>query len=222
MITPPQSAQSSIGAHGAIAGVHLLDVRDINGNVYYWASRKTSAPSVIVAAGGSASNAYKPWILNVGKWTFNASMETDSGSLTLQNLSGDTLQRDFEKIARATVLKGAFAVYRYWHAAAEWASIEVHGSVSVDDRNPAEVKLTMKQLPDTNSDIAPASTYGEICPWRWGSDQCGSTAATPCKQTFLTCQVVERPLIVLNSYEQNFGETAANVSVKQQNRIRQF
>jgi hypothetical protein len=220
MIPYSSTLQQIVGAHTGIAPAHLLDVEDCNGNFYYWASRKMNAPCVLGLAGATVP--YLPWILSVPEWKFYRSMQTDMGVIEMQNISGDTLQRDFEKIMRASALEGAMFVYREWHADAEEASKEIHGTLSVNDSDPEEVKLQCKQLLNPSSDTAPLYTYSEICQWRWGSAQCGSTQLTPCQQSYATCQVLERILVITNSYEKNFGEATANVATNVMNRIRQF
>jgi hypothetical protein len=220
MIPYSPTLQGVIGAKTGIAPAHLLDVEDCNGNFYYWANRKMSAPCVQGFAG--ATVAYLPWILSVPNWTFYRSMQTDMGAIEMQNLSGDTLQRDFEKIVRASALEGAQFVYREWQGDAMEATLEVHGTLSIDDSDPETVKLNCKQLTNPSTDVAPSYVYSEICQWRWGSVQCGSTALTPCSQSYPTCQVIERIFVTINSYEKNFGEATANVATNVVNRIRQF
>jgi hypothetical protein len=220
MIPYSQALQQVVGARTGIAPAHLLDVEDCNGNIYYWANRKMTAPCVIGKAGTVVS--YSPWILSVPEWKFYRSMQTDMGTIAMQNISGDTLQRDFEKIVRASALEGAMFVYRQWHADAEYPSREIHGTLSIDDSDPEEVRLRGKQLSNPSADTAPAYVYCEICQWRWSSPQCGATGSVPCQQSFPTCQVPERILVTINSYEKNFGEATANVATKVMNRIRQF
>lgn len=222
MISWSQALQKSAPSHTGIATVYMLDVEDPNGNCYYWASRSITAPSAIVAEGGSASNAYLPWILAAPQFTFNRSMKTDIGSVQMQNLSGDTLQSDFEKIVRKSALEGSLCVYREWNAGAAAAELEFHATLSVDDTNPSKVSLTLKQLSDPSQDTAPPYQLCEICQWRWSSVQCGSTQPTPCMQTFPTCQVVERVFVIVNNYEKNYGEAWANTATGVVNRIRQF
>jgi hypothetical protein len=220
MIPFSDPLQQVAGAHTGIPPVHLLDVQDCNGNIYYWSNRKIAAPCVIGLSGATVS--YLPWILSVPEWKFYRSMQTDMGAITMQNISGDTLQRDFEKIVRASALEGALFVYRYWHADAELPSREIHGTLSVNDGDPEIVKLQCRQLDNPSADTAPPHTYSEICQWRWGSVQCGSTQSTPCQQSYPTCQVLERIRVIKNSYEKNFGEATANVASKVMQRIRQF
>src|SRR5271157_4338857 len=103
------------GARTGIAPVNLLDICDVNGNLYYFADRKISAPNVITGAPplpnyGGAFSIYTPpassltpyisWLLSVPKFSFYRSLITSTGNIILQNLSGDTLSRDFEKIMR--------------------------------------------------------------------------------------------------------------------------
>lgn len=220
MIPFSQALQGVVGRNG-IAPAILLDVQDTNGNCYYWATRPINAPSVIVATGAPASSDYLPWIVDSGSLTFNRSMQADTGSLTLQNLSGDTLQRDFERIARQTTLEGAIAVYRVWHAAAEAAEMEWHAQISGVKPDPERAQLTLKQLNDTSALVTPPRLLCEICQWRWSSPQCGSTQPTPCQQTFSTCQVVERIFAISNPYEKNYGETWATPTTRLMNRKRQ-
>ena len=220
MIPFPPPLQQIAPARTGIAPAHLLDVEDCNGNLYYWANRRISAPCVMGVAG--TETAYLPWILSVPNWKFYRSLQTDQGIITMQNISGDTLQRDFEKIVRASALDGSMFVYREWHADAEFPSLEVHGTLSVNDNDPELVKLQCRQLLNPSSDTAPAYTYGEICQWRHGSTQCGSTNPVPCQQSYPTCQVIERIFVITNSYEKNFGEATANVATNVVNRIRQF
>jgi hypothetical protein len=211
---------SSPGRTG-IAPVHLLDVEDVNGNCYYWASRRITAASILVATGGSATNPYLPWMVGFGDMTFNRSMATDVGALLLQNLSGDSLQTDFYRIVRKSAIEGAIGVYRRWNAAAQDAEEEFHATLSVDDSNPSQVSVTLRQLGESSQDITPRYQLCEICQWRWSSAQCGSTASTPCQQTYETCQVLERIFAVTDNFEKNFGETLASVAPNSVNRMRQ-
>ena len=189
---------------------------------YYWGTRKITAPSVIVADGGSASNAYLPWILTPPSLTLHRSMKVNMGTLQLQNLSGDTLQSDFQRIVRRLTLEGALAVLRRWNAAAQDVEREFHATTSLDDSSPSVAILSLRQLNDNSQEVTPQRQLCEFCQWRWSSAQCGSTASTPCQQTYDTCQVLERIFVIINNYEKNYGETLATTSAKVQNRTRFF
>lgn len=227
MISYPVQIQGVAAGRTGIAPPHLLDVLDTNGNMYYWASRKITAPAAIDAESveGNPPTAivnYEPWILSVPQWRFHRSLQTDMGTIRLQYLSGDTLQRDFEKIVRSSALEGALFVYRMWEAAAQAAYLEMHGTFTVSATDQRTATLTLKQMLNPSADPTPRYMFGEICGWRWASKQCGSTQSTECQHSFPTCQVPPRFQGIANSFEKNFGEATANVSAKVMNRLRQF
>jgi hypothetical protein len=169
-----------------------------------------------------SSGPYIPWLLEVPKFSFHRSLVTDTGAFTLQNLSGDTLSRDFEKIARRSALEGAFFVYRCWQADAQAAWLEVHGTLTVpqDGIGIDTVKLKASQLINASQLDTPLEIYCETCQLQWGGPRCGSTQMTECEYSFQTCQVPERIMVALNSYEKNYGESQANTVLNVINRRR--
>ncbi|ACO33625.1 MULTISPECIES: hypothetical protein [Acidobacterium] len=221
MIPYSQALQSVIGTRSGIAAVHLLDVQDPNGNCYYWASQAISAPSVITPNGQPATNAYVPWVLGVPKLQFHRSQRADTITLVLQNLSGDTLQTDFERIVTKNALTGSLICYRRWHAAAEDSSREFHAKIE-SLVGVKKVTITAGPIDNESEDITPQYQLGEICQWRWSSPQCGSTQPTPCQQSFPTCQVLSRFSGITNNFEKNFGEALAQVQTKTMQRIREY
>lgn len=176
--------------------------------------------SVSSAAQGSEMVQYSPWLLDVPEFAFHRSLQTDTGSFVLQNLSGDTLSRDAEKILRASALEGALFVYRLWQADAEAAWLEVHGTLTVDPAGTSDLTLKGSQLINPSQDDTPLENYSETCQLDWAGKRCGSRQATECSYSFQTCQVVERIMVVLNNYEKNFGESTANTAQKVINRRR--
>lgn len=170
----------------------------------------------------NGSAVYEPWILTVPQLTFHRSSVTDVGNFVLQNLSGDTVSRDFEKIMRKSALEGAFFVYRSWQPDAQGSWIEVHGTLTVDDVGVDTVTLKGEPAINPAQDDTPAMEYSETCQWRWSSPQCGATGSTECQYSYQTCQVPERILVVLNDFEKNFGETTANIRTQVLNRQRRF
>lgn len=165
---------------------------------------------------------YRPWLLDVPSFSFHRSLQTDTGSFVVQNVSGDTLSRDAEKILRASTLEGALFVYRLWQADAEAAWLEVHGTLTVDAVGPSTITLKGSQLINPSQDDTPLENYCETCQLDWAGRRCGSTQATECSYSFQTCQVVERIMVVLNNFEKNFGEATANTVVKTTNRRRRI
>jgi hypothetical protein len=218
MIQYPASLKAVGGAHSGIAPANLLDVQDVDGNNYFWADRAMTALSVLTAAQAT----YLPWVLSVPSFTFHRSMATDMGSFILQNLSGDSLARDFEKILRKSTLEGAFFVYRLWQSDAEAAWLEVHGTLTVDEVGVDTVSLKGMQLLNPAQDDTPLENYCETCQLQWGGKRCGSAQTSECLYSFQSCQVVERIMVVMNDYEKNYGETTANSPMQVINRSRRI
>jgi hypothetical protein len=179
----------------------------------------TTAPP---AQGDSAPFAveFVPWLVEVPQFTFHRSLLTDMGAFTLQNLSGDTLSRDFEKIARRSALEGALFIYRLWQADAQAPWLEVHGTLTVDDVGTDTVTLKGRPLLNPSQEDTPLEAYCETCQLQWGGRRCGATGSTECQYSFQTCQVPERIMVALNHFEKNYGETTAATAQNTINRRR--
>jgi hypothetical protein len=170
----------------------------------------------------SSPTTYTPWLLSVSQFSFHRSLQTDIGSFVVQNLSGDTLSRDVEKIIRASALEGAFFVYRLWQPDAQASWLEVHGTLTVDEIGVDTVQLKGSQLLNPSQDDTPLEIYCETCQLQWGGRRCGSTQATECSYSFQTCQVLERIMVTMNDYEKNYGEATANTASNVINRRRKI
>ena len=216
MIELPSSLIPIGGARTGIAPVNLLDVQDANGNNYFWADRKISALSALTGV----PVAYKAWLLSVPKITFNRSLATDTGNFVIQNVSGNSLARDMETQIRSSAIEGAFFIYRCWQPDAESSWIIFHGTLTLDDGPQDTIQLKGKQLLSAAEDDTPLENYCETCQLQWAGARCGSTQSSECNYSFQSCQVVERPMLVLNDYEKNWGETGANTAMTIINRSR--
>lgn len=186
-------------------------------------------PAGAIFGGGSSGinvapgyGPYEPWIMSVPQIKFNRSLQTDFGKFVLQNLSGDTLSRDFEKIMRRSALEGAFFIYRLWQPDVRASWIEMHGTFTVDSVGVDTVSLQGSQLLNPAQENTPLEIYCETCQIQWAGRRCGATGSTECQYSFQTCQVVERIMVALNDYEKNYGESLANLSVNPVNRRRKF
>lgn len=198
---------------GASTGTFFreLDVSFVGLAIYY-----------TVPASNGRKGLYQPWLLDVPSFSLHRSLQTDTGSFVIQNLSGDSLSRDAERILRTSALEGALFVYRLWQAEAEAAWLEVHGTLTVDAAGPSTITLKGSQLINPSQDDTPLENYCETCQIDWAGKRCGSTQATECQYSFQTCQVVERIMVVLNNFEKNFGSATANVAQKVINRRRKI
>ena len=200
---------------GTVVPASLLDVQMATGEIHYWSDRNLSnIPAVITADGNPANVSYLPWLMGAPTFTWNRSTQTDIGSLTLQNITGDTLYRDFERIATRSALEGSLFVYRYWDVAGEFAWIENHGTITIDPTERRLVTIKTQQLV-TGSDETPGMTYSETCQLVWGEKRCGADTTAPgaaeCKYSYQTCQVVEHFVGTQTSFELNFTESTASV-----------
>lgn len=163
---------------------------------------------------------YQPWLLSAPQFTFHRSLVTDTGSFLIQNLSGDSLSRDFEKLWRLSALEGAMFVYRLWQADAMASWLEVHGTLSVAPTGVDTAQLKGTELLNPSQEDTPAEIYCESCQLTWAGRRCGAMGSTECMYSFATCQVVERPMMVLNNYEKNYGEASAATAMNVVNRRR--
>jgi len=218
MISYPQSLIAVGGARTGITPVNLLDVQTVDGNLYFWSDRPMAAPSVITGANAN----YLSWLLSVPSFAFHRSLQTDVGNFVVQNISGNTLSRDFEKYIRAETIEGAFFVYRLWQPDAEAAWLEVHGALTLDEAGTDTAQLKGAQLLNPAQDDTPLENYCETCQLNWAGKRCGSTQSTECLYSYRSCQVIERIMVAMNDYEKNYGETTANTAFKITNRRRRI
>ena len=163
---------------------------------------------------------YRPWLVGVPQFSFHRSLQTDVGSFVIQNLSGDTLSRDFEKIARRSALEGAMFVFRCWQADAQAAWLEVHGTLTVDEIGVDTVKLKGAQLINPSQDDTPLEIYSETCQLQWGGVRCGATGDTECSYSYQSCQSLARIMVQMNNYETNYGQNVADTALNVINRRR--
>lgn len=163
---------------------------------------------------------YLPWLVGVPQFSFHRSLQTDVGAFVIQNLSGDTLSRDFEKIVRRSTLEGAMFVYRCYQADAQDSWLEVHGTLTLDPIGVDTAILKGAQLLNPSQDDTPLEIYCETCQLQWGGARCGSTQATECNYSYQSCQSLSRIMVAMNNYEKNYGEAAANTALNVINRRR--
>jgi hypothetical protein len=185
---------------------------------YYWSDRPLRNMTPVIPPAEGATVSYLPWLMGSGSLRFNRSLQTDTGTLRVQNVSGNVLVRDFEAIMSKAVLDGSLYVFRYFDVAAQWAWIEQHGTLSVGDAGDS-VQLNLVQL-FSGQDDTPAQTVSETCQLSWGYPRCGATGDTECLYTFASCQVVERFVGIQTAFETNNPATVAALADVTINRTR--
>lgn len=233
----PDSGTQLISLRSRIAEVLLLDVRTLRGQSYHWAS--TSIPSA-AAAGitpaftGTApdwnaaqlrietwDDCYLPWLVAAGPFHFSRSMQADVGNFVVQNLSGNTLQRDVTVLLTRDAFEGALFVYRELDMVSKSVEFEFHGRLSVAGITESVAMFAAEQLFNPSDYEAPDHIYGETCPWVYASAACGDTSDNPCKNSYPTCRVPERFSGVLNTYTARMVPGSPNVSTRAVVRRRQ-
>lgn len=160
----------------------LVDVQLQNGSVFHWAT-VGGAYSVVLGDPGY----YAPWVKSVGPFRFTRSLRADAGDLLLQNLSGNTIDRDVGRAFRNGEFEGALVVVRAWELRERLSRWEFHGTLTEGYANEIEAGGRLLQLVDLNQ-VTAMRTYSELCTWRYQSRQCGSAGtAAICSKTLLDC-----------------------------------
>jgi hypothetical protein len=215
----------SISMHSTVGGYwpDELDVSDVAIAIYFHLPGGGSNGGYTNPGEAPYGNGpYLPWLLQVPNFTFHRSMQTDMGNFVVQNVSGDTLSRDMEKILRASTLEGAQFVYRCWQPDSEAAWIEVHGQLTMGSDGVDTVQLTAADTINAAQDDTPLELSCETCQLNWALARCGATGDTECQYSYQTCQVPEKIMVVMNNFEKNYGESTASIAVRPINRARKF
>jgi hypothetical protein len=219
------------GARGGIAPIMLLDVVTHAGYSYHWASRPIASASAIGAPAvftgnpppwnaqhlmipsGSWDDTYLPWLLSAGPFHLSRSTQTDIGNFTVQNVSGDTLQRDVSAMFMGDAFENALFAFREWNLEAQLAEFEFHGTLSLTNLTEVMAEFAATQIFDMNNDEA-ADVYSEICAWRYASAACGDTSGNPCLHSWPTCRIPPRFHAVLNIMPSTMIPSDATISTR--------
>lgn len=232
--TPLVQIMSNISG---IAPLQLLDVLALDGTSYHWASFPVASAAAlgcppVLTGNPPAWNAlqgrivtwddtYLPWLLTAGPFHLSRSMQSNIGDFTVQNVSGNTVQRDVSTIAVKTAFEGAIFAYREWSLEAQAAEFEMHGRLTVISVTEMTAQFAGEQLFNPSNYQAPDFTYSETCPLIYASPACGDTTNNPCSNSFPTCRVPERFQGVLNTFQTDLSPSEANVSTRVTVRRRQ-
>ena len=210
-------------ARGGVAPAILLDVQTLAGDTYYWADRTVAGVAAVIppAPGLPAVPVYQPWLLGTGTYSFNRSTSTDTGSVTLQNLSGDVLASDFERIVRKATIEGSLYVLRYYQLDLGFAWLEQHGTLTVGDTSRTSASLKLSQLLQGQDDT-PEQDVSETCQLVWAGKRCGATGPTECLYTYSSCQVPVHFVGIQTAFEVNNPEAIATLPVQTVNRKRSW
>jgi len=145
--TLPAGLQAELDKHfSPQIAVHLLDLELHDGTRHYWSSHEIVAPRRL--PNDAAAQQYKGWLAEpFPTFNFTRSLRSDYGEIRVQNVSGNTIDREVDALMRANAWRGAYAVYRRFYVPADAASFEVHGFVADrGDLGQASIWIRLVQL----------------------------------------------------------------------------
>src|SRR5690242_775938 len=111
---------------GALGFVNLFDVQRGDGTNYFWSDVEGQFLSRITGA----QQQYKSWVKEPPTIKMTRSLQSDGGEFKIQNLSGDTIDREVAALFKAGEFEGAYVVYRPWRIPLDAAPWEFHGFIS--------------------------------------------------------------------------------------------
>ena len=188
--TLPAGTEAFLARQGGMfVPVILVDIQTLDGTQYFWSDFEAMYPTKFTGA----NQLYKGWIKSGCNFTRTKDMSSNAGDLMLQNLSGNTIDRDVASALKNHEFEGAYAVTRLWIPLLDVAIDEFHCSLTEQDAKEDEVGFRELQLFDPSQYVVGGDVQVETCTWRFKSLQCGSTgSATGCPKRLIDCQDATR------------------------------
>ncbi len=149
--------------------VHLFDVQRGDGTNYFWSDFEGQFLSRLTGA----QQLYKPWIAQPPTIKMTRSLISDGGDFRLQNLSGNTIDREVAALFKAGEFIGAYVIYRPWFLPLDGAPFEFHGFLKEPNVEPEIVSIRTLQLFQPNEISTCDLTQTRDCNFRFNSPQCG-------------------------------------------------
>jgi phage-related protein len=167
----------------------LVDIQTLDGTQYFWSDYEGTYPTKF----SGANQLYRGWIKAGCNFTRTKDMSSNAGDLLLQNLSGNTIDRDVATALKNHEFEGAYAVTRLWIPLLDVAIDEFHCSLTEQESKEDEAAARLLQLFDPAQYVVGGDVEVETCTWRFKSLQCGSTgSATFCPKRLIDCQDATR------------------------------
>jgi hypothetical protein len=166
------------------AQIALLDIQAADGTCYYW----SDVAGVYDAVIGGGTQAYKPWIRSIGPMRQSKDARTDAGDIVVQNVSGNSIERDVAAAMRDREFAGALAVLRVLDAETLEVKRQYDGYFGQPQSDQNTATFRLRALNDSNRIDVPVWDYAEQCQFRYKSKACGSVSGLPtCPKTFTAC-----------------------------------
>lgn len=170
---------------GLIAPVLLLDIQTNDGTQYFWADSEGTYLSELTGA----NQFYNGWVKSFSSFTLARDLSTAAGDIRVQNVTGNTIDKDVALALLNHEFDGALIILRIWLPVFDAALDEFHGQMF--EQNPLEDEFSFRvtQLFDPAQYDVAGDAISELCTFRFKSAQCGSTgSATVCDFRLTTCQ----------------------------------
>ena len=149
---------------------HLFELELADGSRHFWSTHECVATSLL----SGAAQAFKPWVQSVGNFSMTMSLRADAGEFTLQNLSGNLLDRDVAALVKANHFRGAYCIYRRHYFPADADAFSLHFKVAdVVEVTGEHATFRLVQRFDLARLSAYDRRFTRACPWRFTSAQCG-------------------------------------------------
>lgn len=185
----PPGVTGPMSASGGCAPVSLVEIATVTGKQYFLSEQRTIWNSIVT---GAAQQQYQDWLVGQQEFRENGTTATDTCSLSIQNLSGNTVQRDMALTYAKNEFIGAYVYYRLWRADAEQAIYVFTGNVVEAEIDDETMTLHIEGFGNYSAIKAPSYNIDVSCPLYFGSEACGSTSPTPCNQSYGDCSSIER------------------------------
>jgi hypothetical protein len=224
-MTLPLSSElvTIMSARSGPAPLCLLDVLALDGTSYHWGNKQIDTPAVYTGAHPAwlAAQAfqpanydthYYPWLLSATEFHHTRSQQSYQANITIQDVSGNTLQRDAAGLIVGTSFEGALFCFREWNPLAQQTKFQQNGRLTVLSVSEDQIQFGANQLFNPNDYDGNPYEYSDTCQWRYSSPGCGDTTNNPCQNTYATCRQPNRFFGVLNTVVFPQSPSVANVS----------
>lgn len=154
-----------------------------------WNTFSGSVATITQAFDVAPAQLYSGWIKGGFTFTVARDFSTNAGDLLLQNISGNTIDRDVSLALKSHEFEGALCIIRLWLPLFDDVLIEFHCSLSEQNPKEEEAGSRALALADFAQYAVAAETCSTLCVLRYKSNNCGSAgAAATCDKKFTTCQ----------------------------------
>ncbi|MBZ5531547.1 MAG: hypothetical protein LAO20_08945 [Acidobacteriia bacterium] len=186
-VTLPAGTEAWLAKQGGgnFVPVILADIQTLDGTQFFWSDMEGTYLSSLTGA----NQFYNGWIKGGFKFTCAKDFSTNAGDLVLQNISGNTINRDVALALQSHEFEGALCIVRLWLPLLDAVLDEFHCSMSEANPKEDEASNRLLQLFDPAQYDLAADIVSTLCILRYKSGLCGSTgSASVCNKLFATCQ----------------------------------